>query len=53
MLLEEEVQLAIRCAPILLFDENEPFFPVRVGVLPPKLRLDDERLGVIIECAIY
>ncbi len=64
MLPDGDLQLALRYAPTLMFDENEPFYPVRVGVTAfraagasPSFRrrfaFDDERLDAIVEYAIY
>ena len=61
---EEDLRLAMRHAPVLLMDELEPFFPVRIGITVlrenglspsfgrrPVLRCPPS--GVVIEYAIY
>lgn len=64
MLSMEELELAKRYAPIIHFDEHEPFFPVRIGisVLHPGMGspsfnrifpADDSSIKYIIEYAIY
>ncbi|OWA36822.1 hypothetical protein B9G55_01725 [Saccharibacillus sp. O16] len=64
MLGAEERELAMRHAPILLFDEREPFFPVRLGITLFKQdaaspsfmrrpRLQCPPGGLVIEYAIY
>lgn len=64
MLEAEELGLAMRYAPVLLFDEREPFFPVRFGITvfrqdgpsPSFVRRPDLKCplsGLVIEYAIY
>jgi len=63
-LLEEDLRLAMRHAPVLLLDELEPFFSIRIGVTVlrenglspsfgrrPVLRCPPS--GIVIEYAIY
>lgn len=64
MLNDEDRRLAMKYAPRLLFDQNEPFFPVRLGITV--MRQEEEspsfrrRLAVnhpdvlaVVEYAIY
>jgi hypothetical protein len=64
VLSDVDLQLARRYAPILSFDENEPFLPVRIGVtvlrsagaspsFPRSFAFDDDRLDAVVEYAIY
>ncbi len=61
---ERDFQLAKQYAPIIYFDEHEPFYPVRIGVsvlenptespsFTRQFHCSDEELQYVIEYAIY
>jgi hypothetical protein len=59
-----DIELAMRYAPYIYFDEAEPFFPIKVGYtifretklspsFPRQIRMDNPCIDYVIEYAIY